>query len=192
MSISQWCHPTISPSVIPFSSCLLSFPVSGSFPVSQFFISGGQSIGASASASVLPMNIQDWFPSGLTSLILLSKGLSRVFSSTTVQMHWFFIFFSFFSLYYGVCVCECAYWVLNFVIFTRTVFAGCSCNELILTLFLGNDLNGWSPKVHSINYYCLAYSSMWKGFVLHTCVKLKTCVHQYLLNYKHCRRWWNG
>ena len=65
---SQWCHPTISSSVIPFFSCLQSFRASGSFPVSQFFASGGQSIGASASASVLPMNIQDWFPTGLTSL----------------------------------------------------------------------------------------------------------------------------
>ena len=89
--LSQWCHPTISSSVIPFSSCLQSFPASGSFPMSQFFASGGQSIGASASASVLPMNIQDWFPLGLTGLIsLLFKGLSRVFSSTTVQKHQFF------------------------------------------------------------------------------------------------------
>ena len=80
---SQWCHPTISSSVIPFSSCLQSFPASGSFPVSQFFTSGGQSIGASASASVLPINIQDWFPLGFTGLISLqSKGLSRVFSNT--------------------------------------------------------------------------------------------------------------
>ena len=76
---------------IPFSSCLQSFPASGSFPMSQFFESGGQSIGASASPSVLPMNIQDWFPLGLTGLIsFLSKGLSRVFSSTTVQKHQFF------------------------------------------------------------------------------------------------------
>ena len=89
---SQWCHPTISSSVIHFSSCLQSFPASGSFPVSQFFASGGQSIGASASASesVLPMNIQDWFPLGLTGLISFqSKGLSRVFSNTTVQKHQF-------------------------------------------------------------------------------------------------------
>ena len=82
---SQWCHPTISFSVIPFSTCLQFFLASGSFPVSQFFTSGGQSIGASASASVLPMNIQDWFPLGWTGLILQSKGLSRVFSNTTVQ-----------------------------------------------------------------------------------------------------------
>ena len=89
--LSRWCHPTISSSDIPFSSCLQSFPKSGSFPRSQFFISGGQSIGVSASGSVLPMNIQDWFPLGLTGLIsLLSKWLWRVFSSTTVQKHQFF------------------------------------------------------------------------------------------------------
>ena len=90
-SSSQWCHPTISSSVVPFSSCLQSFPASRSFSMSQFFASGGQSIGASASASVLPMNVQDWFPLGLTVLISLqSKGLSRVFSNTTVQKHQFF------------------------------------------------------------------------------------------------------
>jgi len=78
---SQWCHPTISSSVVPFSSCLQSFTASGSFPKSQFFPSGSQSIGASASASILPVNIQNWFPLGLTGLIsLLSKGLWRVFS----------------------------------------------------------------------------------------------------------------
>ena len=88
---SQWCHPTTSSSVIPFSSCPQSFPASGAFPMSQFFSSGGQNIEASASASVLPMKIQDWFPLGLTGLIsLLSKGLSRVFSNITVQKHQFF------------------------------------------------------------------------------------------------------
>ena len=88
---SWWCHPTISSSVIPFSSCLQSFPASGSFPRRQFFASGGQSIRASASASVPPMNIQDWFPLGLTDLISLqSKGLSRVLSNTMVQKHQFF------------------------------------------------------------------------------------------------------
>ena len=77
----HWCHPTISSSVTPFSPCLQSFPASGSFPMSQLFTTGSQSIGVSASASVLPMNIQDWFPSGLTDLISLqSKSLSRVFS----------------------------------------------------------------------------------------------------------------
>ena len=86
--LSQWCHPIISSSVIPFSSRLQSFPASGSFPMSQFFASGGQSIGVSVSASVLPMNIQDWFPLGLTGLISLqSKRLSRVFSNTTVQKY---------------------------------------------------------------------------------------------------------
>ena len=90
---SRWCHLTILLySIVPFSSCLQSFPASGSFPVSQFFASGGQSIGVSASTSVLPMNIQDWFPLGLTDWIsLLSKGLSRVSSNTTVQKHQFFI-----------------------------------------------------------------------------------------------------
>ena len=88
---SLWCHPTTSSSVTLFSSCLQSFPASQSFPMSWLFASGGQSIGASASASVLAMNIQGWFPLGLTDLIaLLSKGLSRVFSSTTVQKHEFF------------------------------------------------------------------------------------------------------
>ena len=87
----RWCHPTISSSVIPFSSHLQSFPASGSFPMRWLFTSGGQSIGISASASVLSMNIQGWFPLGLTGLIsLLSKGLSRVFSSTAVQKHQFF------------------------------------------------------------------------------------------------------
>ena len=89
--LSQWCHPTISSSVIPFSSHLQSFPASGSFQMSQFFASGGQNTGVTASASVLPMNIQDWFPLGRTSWISLqSKGLSRVFSNTTVQEHQFF------------------------------------------------------------------------------------------------------
>ena len=87
---SRWYHPTITFSVVPFS-CVQSFPASGSFPMSQFFVSGGQNIGASTSAQVLPMNIQDWFLSGLTGLISLqSKGLSRVFSSTPVQKHQFF------------------------------------------------------------------------------------------------------
>ena len=80
--LSQWCHPTISPSVISFSSCLQSFPASGFFQMSQLFASGGQSIGVSASASVLPMSIQDWFPLGWTGWICLQfKGLSRVFST---------------------------------------------------------------------------------------------------------------
>ena len=88
---SQWCHPAISSSVVPFSSCPQSFPASGAFQMSQLFTSGGQRIGISASISVLPMNTQDWSPLGWTSWISLqSKGLSRVFSNTTVQKHQFF------------------------------------------------------------------------------------------------------
>ena len=87
----QWCHPTISSSVLPFASCLQSFSATEPFPRSQFFSSGGQSIGVSALASSLPMNIQDLFPFGWTDWISLqSKGLSRVFSNTTVQNHQFF------------------------------------------------------------------------------------------------------
>ena len=89
--LSWWCHPAISSSVIPFSSCPQSLPASGSFPMSQLFAWGSQSIGVSASASVLPMNTQDWSPLGWTDWISLqSKGLSRDFSSTTVQKHQFF------------------------------------------------------------------------------------------------------
>ena len=89
--LSQWCHPTISSFVVPFSSCPQSFPPSGSFQMSQLFASGGQSIGVSASTSVLPMNTQDWSPLGWTGWISLqSKGPSRVFSNTTVQKHQFF------------------------------------------------------------------------------------------------------
>ena len=89
--LSRWCHPTISSSVVPFSCCPRFFPVPGSFPMSQLFTSRGQSIGASSSASVLSMNIQGWFPLGWTDFIsLLSKGLSGVFSNTTVQKHQFF------------------------------------------------------------------------------------------------------
>ena len=93
---SQWCHPAISSSVVPFSSCLQLFPASGSFPMSQPFISGGQNIGVAASTSVLPMNTQDWSPLGWTGWISLqSKGHSRVFSNTTVQKHqlWHSAFF---------------------------------------------------------------------------------------------------
>ena len=89
--LSRWCHPTISSSVVPFSSCPQSFPASGSFQMSQLFTSGDQSIRVSASTSVLPMNTQDWSPLGWTGWIsLLSKGLSRVFSNTIVQKHQFF------------------------------------------------------------------------------------------------------
>ena len=90
-ALSRWCHPAISSSGVPFSSCPQSLPASGSFPVNQLFTWGGQSIGVSASASVLPMNTQDWSPLGWTGWISLqSKELSRVFSNTTVQKHQFF------------------------------------------------------------------------------------------------------
>ena len=90
-ALSQWCHPAISSSFVPFSSCPQSLPASESFPMSQLFTWGGQSTGVSASASVLAMNTQDWFPLGWTGWIFLqSKGLSRVFSNTTVQKHQFF------------------------------------------------------------------------------------------------------
>ena len=89
--LSRWCHPTISSSVVPFSSHLQSFPASGSFQISQFFTSGGQSIGVSASTSVIPMNTQDWSPLGWTYWIsLLSSGLSKVFSNSTIQKHQLF------------------------------------------------------------------------------------------------------
>ena len=89
--LSWWCHPSISSSIVPFSSCLQSFPASRSFPVSQVFASGGQTTGVSASTSVLPMNTQDWSPLGWTGRISLqSKGLSRVFSNTAVQKNQFF------------------------------------------------------------------------------------------------------
>ena len=116
---SRWCHPTISSSVIPFSSCLQSFPASGSFPMSQFFTSGGQSIGASASVSVLPMNTQDGFLLGLTGWISLqSKGLSRVFFNTTIQKHQFFCAFFIVQLLYPYMTTG------KTIAFTRWTFVG--------------------------------------------------------------------
>ena len=88
--LSWWCHPTVSPSVVPFSSHLQSFPALGFFPMIWFFTQSGQGIGASASASVLPMNFQGWFPLGLTGLLLQSRELPRVLSSTTIWKHQFF------------------------------------------------------------------------------------------------------
>ena len=116
--LSQWCHPTFSSSVVPFASSLQSFLAPGSFLLSQFFASGGQSIEASASASVLLMNIQDWFPLGLASLIFLQfKDLSLVFSNTTFQKHQFFGVQS--SLWYNVHIhtgyCCCCCWVASVV-----------------------------------------------------------------------------
>ena len=105
--LSQWCHSTISSSFISFSSCPQSLPASGSFPMSQLFAWGGQNIGVSASASVLPMNIQDWYPLGWTGWISFqSKGLARIFSNTTVQKNQFFGVFK--SCYY-LCLCLCPF-----------------------------------------------------------------------------------
>ena len=118
---SRWCHPTISSSAIPFSSHLRSFPASGSFPMSQFFTSGGQRIGVSALASVLPVNIHDWFPLGWTCWISLqSKGLSRIFSNNTVQKHivpqYFFSFISLMVFFgwlsaFSHCTCVLSFWI---------------------------------------------------------------------------------
>ena len=109
-SLSQWCHPTISSSVVPFFSCFQSFPASGSFPVSQFLASGAQSIGVSASTSVLPMTIQDWLPLGWTRWIsLLSMGLSSVFSNIIVQKHQLFGTQLFF-FYITTLTFICDYW----------------------------------------------------------------------------------
>ena len=120
--LSQWYHPIISFSVIPCFSGLQCFPASGSFLKSQLFASGGQSIGASASASVLPMNIQDWFPVGLTGLMSLqSKGLSRVVSNTTVQKHQSPAF----SLFYGSTLTPLPdNWEINPIGLTRQTFVG--------------------------------------------------------------------
>ena len=103
--LNQWCHPTLSSTVAPFPSCLLSFPASVSFPINHFFASDGQRIGASASASVLPINIQGWFPVGLTGLILLSKGLSSLIQHKTLELfdspiYFFLQYFSVMFIFY--------------------------------------------------------------------------------------------
>ena len=116
--VSQWCHPIISSSVAPFSSCPQSFPASGSFPVSWIFASDGQSIGASSSRPVLPMNIQGCFPLGLTGLILQAKGLSRVFSNTTVKKHQLVLSF----LYSPTLISISDYW--KTIALTRWIFVG--------------------------------------------------------------------
>ena len=138
---SQWCHPAISSSVIPFSSCPQSLPASGSFPMSQFFASGGQSIGVSASASVLLMNTQDWSPLGWTDWISLqSKGLSRVFSNTTVQ-------FPFISLIF---LCDTFAYSPSCVLFHPPLALGSSrsggpCCVLCLNfqLLIGSEMDIW-------------------------------------------------
>ena len=137
---SQWCHPTILSSVVPFSSCPQSFPASESFPMSRFFASGGQkkSIGASASASVLPIKIQDWFLLGLASLVsLLSKGLSRVFSNNTVQKHQFFS--SPLSLYSNSHILT--FTTGKTIALTRWTFVGNVTSPLFNMLFNGHSLS---------------------------------------------------
>ena len=121
--LSQWCHPAISSSVSPFSPCPQSFPAAGSFPMSQLFLSGGQSTGASASASILPMNIQSWFPSGLNVLIfLLSKRFSRVFSRTKVRKHQFFSSISLEYMLRGRKVGPYLRCLFNFLNFSKTSY----------------------------------------------------------------------
>ena len=121
--LSQWCHPTISSSVVPFSSHLQSFPESGSFPMSQLSAWGGQNIGVSASTSVLPMNTQDWSPLGWTGWISLqSEGLSRVFSNTTVQNHQFFsdlpsLWSNSHNCKWGINILAVFQWAVGFFIF---------------------------------------------------------------------------
>ena len=121
--LNWWCQPTLSSSVGPFSSCLLSFPASGSFPINHLFASDGQNIGASASASVFPINIQGWFPVGLTGLILLSKGLSSLIQQKTLELFWFshiffltvfftdvhFLFFIFIMFIMFICIILCLF-----------------------------------------------------------------------------------
>ena len=131
--LNQWCHPTIASSVVPFSSCPQSFPALGSFPMSQLFTSGGPSPGASPSASFLLMNIQGWFPLGLTGLFSLqSKGLSTVFSSTTIQKH-------FPNFNFGKA--NQITWVPGTVLYVASLFSYPGCSEV------NTDLQLWRPSL---------------------------------------------
>ena len=143
-----WWHPTILSSVIPFSSCLQSFPTLGSFPMSQFFLSSGHNIGVSASASVLPMNIDDWSPLGWTGWVSLQcKGLSRVFSNTTVQKH---VLFGFSFLYGPTLTSIHDYW--KTIALTRWTFVGKVMSLLLNMLFrLVIDLPQKNSKSFSEN-----------------------------------------
>ena len=153
--LSQWCHSTIPFSVVPFSSCPQSLPASGFFTVSWLFTSGGQSIGASAAASVLPMNIQCWFPLGLTGLILQSKWLSRVFSSTTIQRH------QFFGAQPSFLTSIHDYWKNNSFNYTDCV-----------TSIQWDIVQQWKETIKSVkrpgkNIKCmLIKKSIWKGYIL--------------------------
>ena len=187
--LSRWCHPTISSSVVPFSSCLQSFPVSGSFPISQLLASGGQSIGASASASVLPMNIQDWFPLGWTGLISLkSKGLSRVFSSTTVQSTLFMgplMDFRLSSLDMNDCFSFFSVTFRNdfFFLSHDTAFTMCKNTNKTIQDFLSlngylyaytHSFNNHSLKIHFSNCKKVCYHIIFKNFLdcFHTCTRI--------------------
>ena len=154
--MSQWCHPTISSSFVPFSSYLQSFPASGSFQMSQLFASGGQSIGVSASTSVLPMNTQDWFPLGWTGWIsLLSKGLSRVFSNTTVQKHQFFGTQAFFMTQLSHPYMTTG----NTIALTRWTF----CNPDRDTLREKGWTENWDchrQNIHLIKSYCMSFVAL--------------------------------
>ena len=154
----RWCHPTILSSAAHFCSCLQSIPESGSFPMSQFFASDGQSIGVPASASGLPMTIQDWFPLGLMGLVsLLSKGLSRVFSKTTVQKHKFFdavLFLFLFLFFYSP--------TLKSIMTTEKAIALCQM-----------DLCWWF-HLHIWSYWYFSQQS-WSQLVLHPAWHLSWC-----------------
>ena len=148
-TLSQWCHPAISSSVIPFSSCPQSFPASGSFQMSQFFTLGGQSIESSASISVLPMNIQDWSPSGWTGWISLqSKGRSRVFSKTTVQKHQFFG--TQLSLWSNFHIHT---WPLENLIEKFFYFAATTCSLQDLSSSIRDQPLALAAKAHSPNHW---------------------------------------
>ena len=150
--LSRWCHPAISSSVVPFSSCLQSFPASGSFLMSRLFTSGGLSIGASASASVLPMNVQDWCSLGWTGLILLlPKRLSRVYSSNIVQKHQFF----------GPQPCL---WSNSTSIHDCWKNRSFACMDLCPLYVLSTYLNTWSRFLLSQYYYLKgSFRSYWEG-----------------------------
>ena len=141
--LSQWCHPTISSSVVPFSYCLQSFPASGSFPMSQFFTSGGLSIGVSALASVLPMNIQNWFPLWTGWISLQFRRLSRVVSNTTVQKHQVF----------------CAHLSLSFPCGSEVKASACNAEDLGLIPKSGRSSGEgkilWRRKCDSLQCSCL-------------------------------------
>ena len=166
--LSRWCHPTISSSVIPFSSFLQAFPVSGSFPISQFFASSGQSIGASASVSALPMNIHGWFPLGWTGGIsLLSKGLSGVFSSTTVWKHQFLGAQP--SLWSSSHICSTG----KTIPLTVQTFVG-----KMISLLFNNDC--WKPSFARICHHVKEYYRVLDPWWLWSHHDTSTCVFEFL------------